>query len=236
MEDRKGTHPLQRLRRLPVGILVTLATLVLASGGGAAWFTWRALNPTKPPVAEFPTIQGQPDGSQPPAAAPPAAQNPAPAEQPAKEPTQPAPATETTGQVYWVKDVDGRLALAPQSVTLPGDSADKQLQSAFETLLSKAGDPAQAAVTTIPEKTQLLSLTVESDGVHVDLSESFESGGGSASMTGRLAQVVYTATALDPTAPVWIAVEGKPLTLLGGEGIEVSQPMTREAVKAGFDL
>ena len=40
----------EKLRQIPLAILVGLATLTLASGGSVAWFTWRALNP-KPPVA-----------------------------------------------------------------------------------------------------------------------------------------------------------------------------------------
>lgn len=230
MEDKKG---ISSIRRIPTGILAALAMVMLASGGAAGWFTWRNLNP-KPPVADFPTLSGQPETPEVPTTPQETVQTPSNAQKPVKEPvTTPA---ETSGQIFWVKDVGGSLSLASQSVTLSGNTQDKQLQSAFETLLSKSGNPSENAVTTIPEKTQLLNVTAKSDGIHVDLSEAFTSGGGSASMTGRLGQVVYTATALDPTAPVWISVEGKPLTLLGGEGIEVSQPMTREDVKEGFGL
>jgi spore germination protein GerM len=223
-----------KLRQIPLGIVAGLATLVLASGGSVAWFTWRALNPT-PPVAEFPSIDLEtdplltvPDPTVPTQTAEqPVVQDPA---------TQPAP-VELTGQVYWLKDDGTSFELVAQSVSVAADaSPSDRVAAVFGNLLSKPGDPSQEAFTTIPEQTQLLSASVEADGVHVDLSGDFETGGGSAAMIGRLGQVIYTATAFDPAAPVWLSVEGKPLTLLGGEGLEVSQPMTRSNFDEGFQL
>jgi spore germination protein GerM len=237
MEDRKGIQRnhhqgLQGIRRLPVGIIATLATVVLASGGAAAWFTWRALNPVTPPVADFPPIE-QP-GSDVPTTPGDVGQTPT-TPQPSQESPATAPTAEASGQIFWVRDVDGRLTLSPEAVRLPGSTPEEQIQSAFQTLLAQSG-PTEDAVTTIPDNTEVLDVNVESDGVHVDLSQAFTTGGGSTSMIGRLGQVVYTATSLDPDAPVWISVEGEPLTVLGGEGIEVSQPMTRDDVSAAFDL
>ena len=226
-----------RIGRIPLGILAGLVTVVLASGGATAWFTWRALNP-KPPVAEFPTIEATPEE---PAATKPAPTTPAetPVEPaaPDKEPVAQAPAVDVSGEIYWLKDDGVRLQLVPESVSVPGNiTPDEQVKAAFDTLLSKSGNPAQDAFSTIPEGTQLLAATVEPDGIHVDLSSDFQYGGGSASMVGRLGQVIYTATAFDPSAPVWISVDGKPLTLLGGEGLEVSQPITRQDFDNSFYL
>jgi len=48
-------------------------------------------------------------------------------------------------------------------------------------------------------------------------------------MSSRVAQVLYTATSLQPNAKVWIDIEGKPLEVLGGEGLLLEQPLTRES-------
>jgi len=45
-------------------------------------------------------------------------------------------------------------------------------------------------------------------------------------MSSRVAQVLYTATSLQPNAKVWIDIEGKPLEVLGGEGLLLEQPLT----------
>jgi hypothetical protein len=80
---------------------------------------------------------------------------------------------------------------------------------------------------TIPEGTELLGVEV-SDGVaFVDLSREFETGGGSLSMMGRVAQVVYTATRFEGIDSVRFLLEGSPLDLLGGEGLIIDQPQTR---------
>jgi spore germination protein GerM len=70
----------------------------------------------------------------------------------------------------------------------------------------------------------------------VDLSREFEQGGGSNSMQSRLLQVVYTATTFEPTAEVFLTIEGKKLETLGGEGVDVPSPLTRRSIKASSDV
>jgi spore germination protein GerM len=155
---------------------------------------------------------------------------------PQSPPQQPAqPAATKTVQVYWVKDAGDKLQVVASKVALPeADKPDATLKAAFNNLLA---GPKDANVSSeIPQGTKLRSLTVKNDSVYVDLSAEFTSGGGSNSMTGRLGQIVYTATSLKPDAKVWISVEGKPLELLGGEGLEVAQPSTRQTFDKNFPI
>jgi germination protein M len=81
--------------------------------------------------------------------------------------------------------------------------------------------------TTIPEGTELLDVTIDAEVATVDLSEEFTTGGGSLSMMGRVAQVVYTLTQFPTVSSVLFEVEGEPLTVLGGEGLIIDEPQTR---------
>jgi spore germination protein GerM len=138
-------------------------------------------------------------------------------------------------QVYWLKPTAQSFELVPASVSVsaPGQP-DALLKAALESMLKGSGSP--DLTSTVPAGTALKQVEVKPDGVHVDLSQAFTTGGGSSSMTGRVGQVIYTATTLDSQAPVWISVEGKPLTVLGGEGLIIDQPMTRAAFKQNFPL
>lgn len=149
---------------------------------------------------------------------------------PIMEPSLPAPKT----QVYWLKDTGNKLELVPSSIVAKSDQPNAVLEEAFNSLLAGAKD--KSVSSTIPLGTKLRSVKIKNNGIHVDLSEEFTSGGGSASMTGRLAQVLYTATTLDPNAKVWIDVQGEQLDVLGGEGLELEQPLTRKSFEADFTL
>jgi len=220
---------------MPVGVVAALAGVVLAAGSATAWFTWQTVT-SRAPQPE-PTVTVSPSPLAQPLENPPIAQEPDAATSPSTEPTgKPiAVVQQRTVQVYWLKDDGQKTTLAPASVSVEsGDRPEEILKAAFEALLLGPSD--NTVGSTIPRDTTLRSIKVEEDGVHVDLSSSFTQGGGSTSMTGRLAQVVYTATTLEPDANVWITVEGKPLEVLGGEGILVNQPTSRADVSENFPL
>lgn len=161
---------------------------------------------------------------------------------PATTPPSPAlqpdtPVQASAAEVYWLDMESDGLELVPQPLNPTASeagNAEVVLTTALETLLD--GPQNAAHSTTIPPEARLRGIEVKADGVHVDLSADFTSGGGTTSMTGRVAQILYTATSLDPNMPVWLAVESEPLELLGGEGLMIRQPLTRQAFHEDFEL
>jgi hypothetical protein len=102
--------------------------------------------------------------------------------------------------------------------------------AALESLLAGPGPREQAAAvgSQIPAGTQLLGLSVEDGVATVDLTSEFESGGGSASMNMRIAQIVYTLTQFPTVKGVLFELDGQRVDVLGGEGVVVDQPVTRK--------
>jgi germination protein M len=82
--------------------------------------------------------------------------------------------------------------------------------------------------TQIPDGTELLGLSIDKGIATVDLTSEFESGGGSASMSMRLAQVVFTLTQFPTVKGVQFALDGQPIEVLGGEGVVIDHPLTRK--------
>ena len=135
-------------------------------------------------------------------------------------------------QVYWLRSDRNKLTLIAKSLPSNrfGSTPQQVLTIAVQKLLS--AKPSDDLSSTIPKGTKLLSLQVRADGVHVDLSPEFRSGGGSTSMIYRVAQVIYTASSLDPNAKVFISVGGQSIDQnhpLGGEGLILQQPTTRDS-------
>jgi spore germination protein GerM len=140
-------------------------------------------------------------------------------------------------KVYWLRSNQNKLTLVAKSLppNKSGTTPQQVLTIAVQNLLS--AKPRDDLSSTIPKGTKLLSLQVRSDGVHVDLSPEFRSGGGSTSMIYRVAQVIYTVTSLDPNQKVFISVGGQSIDQnhpLGGEGLILQQPTTRTQFAADF--
>lgn len=85
-----------------------------------------------------------------------------------------------------------------------------------------------AISSTVPEGTQLLDISISSGVATVDLSEEFESGGGSASVLGRLAQLVFTLTQFPTVDSVVLEIEGEAVEVFSSEGVVIDGPLTRE--------
>ena len=194
-----------------------LALFMLLAGGVTAWLTLKGVNNITPTVRETPeTVTTTPS-------------------------TPPTPlTTQATGEVYWVKVTDTKTELVPTTVHFNQSATEadpnNQVQASLTQLLA-GGHNDSSNSTLIPDGTKLLDYQVAKDGIHINLSKEFIAGHGSIPMMVRLGQVIYTATAKDNQAKVWLSVEGKPLEVLGeGEGLTVEQPMTREKFKQDYQL
>jgi hypothetical protein len=90
-----------------------------------------------------------------------------------------------------------------------------------------AAEAAAGLGTTVPKGTALRSLTIRDRVATVDLTGRYDDGGGTLSMTARLAQVVFTLTRFPTVATVVFWLDGQRVTELGGEGIDLSRPVGR---------
>ncbi len=211
--------------RFSLSVMAAIAGIILAAGAGVAWWAKSSLDQK--------TKVSQP--------------NPAPIVED-KIPAVPEPITqEQVVEICWLDPTNENIKLVANRMTFAKSvKSELVLETALKTLFS---EPPQDSnyTTAIPQGTKLLSVTTDKSGIHLNLSKEFISGGGSASMTSRLAQVIYTATSANngtaksekftaQTQPVWINVAGKPLKNLGEEGLIVNQPMTRKDFKENFTL
>lgn len=79
----------------------------------------------------------------------------------------------------------------------------------------------------IPVGTDLRGVTIKNGTATVDLSRDFESGGGTLSVSLRLAQLVYTLTQFETVDRVVLYMDGEKVGVFSGEGVVLDHPLTR---------
>jgi hypothetical protein len=128
-----------------------------------------------------------------------------------------SPGTTSIAQVYLIESEK----LVAASRTISGEATPASVLAALMDGPQGTLERDLQITTLIPDGTELNGATVQGATATVDLSEQFESGGGSLSMQARVAQVVFTATQFPNVTEVRFEIDGTPVTSVGGEGVMV---------------
>ncbi len=128
--------------------------------------------------------------------------------------------------VYFVRTFDNDLKLL--SVRRKIYEKEDRLKVALGELLRgpENNEKKLGYSTEIPVKTELIELKETPERIIINLSREFEKGGGSASMTLRLQQLVNTALDSADKKPVYLELEGEQVKHIGGEGVMIPQPLS----------
>jgi len=133
--------------------------------------------------------------------------------------------TTITVRLYWVEAGENALGVER---TLPYTQA---VATAALNALLAGPTPEELATwpaisSAIPAGTKLNGVSVANGIAKVDLSSEFESGGGTFSVTARLAQVVYTLDQFPTVDAVEFYIDGVKVEMFSGEGLILDGPQT----------
>ena len=208
-------------RSLMIVAIVVLAVLALLGAGGC-----RRAQPTPQPEPTQTTQSPAPTEV-------PTPPSPSPTT-PAGEPSAPLAGTTggTTGGTMG-KPIPVRIDLVRgEKIGVAGRSLPAGTKSVAAATVRQlleapsASDKRYSLGTEIPKGTTLLGLNIKNGLATVDLSNRFESGGGSLSMQLRVAQIVGTLQQFPNVKRVAFRINGKAVKTIGGEGVSVSPPVT----------
>ncbi len=133
--------------------------------------------------------------------------------------------------VYFARDTGTGFTLeAVPRVARRGDDVAERVRAQVAALTEGPTDAEsrRGLGSTVPRGTRVLDVDLVDGVLTVDLSREFTAGGGTSSMLGRLYQLYYTLSQPADVHAVSLAVEGRPLTVLGGEGIIVEPVWLRD--------
>lgn len=212
-------------RSIQTLILLAAVALAAAACGATSGPLGTPATPpaTSAPSVEVPSADVTPDTGTP----SPTPASPTPTANP--EPTPAASGTTIVRAYFYLGSFTDNAGLVPVLREVPKTQA--VATAAVRALLAGPNDKELGArpamYTTVPDGTRLLGLSVDKGVATVNLSKEFESGGGSASILGRLAQVVYTLTQFSTVDKVLFQLDGKPVTVFSSEGVVLDHAVTR---------
>lgn len=140
-----------------------------------------------------------------------------------ESPTE-TPATARSYAVYFVRD--GELAELTRELEADPRSPDAVLRALLEG--PGAEERARGISTEIPREVRLLDVVVVDDTARVDLSGEFQEPASPESITLRVAQVVWTLTALPDVRTVSFSIDGEAMAVTTDDGAAVERRVSRQ--------
>ena len=131
-------------------------------------------------------------------------------------------------QVYFTKSkTPEELSLIPVSRKVSKE--DSIVSAALKELFlgPAKSEELRGIMTEIPIGTRLIKVEESEDEVLIDLSSQYLTGGGSAAVQLKYLQIYKTLKKICPDKDIYLNVEGKSLKTIGGEGLVVTQPLTK---------
>lgn len=134
----------------------------------------------------------------------------------------------STVNVYFSKLVGSDVQIEPVTRALP--EGEQALEYSVRALMEGPNEieKDKGFFSEVPEGTRLIDVKTASDQLRINLNKQFMYGGGSNSIVTRLKQLVYTSIDAEPVREVYLDVAGEQVEVLGGEGLEVLQPLSKD--------
>jgi germination protein M len=185
----------------------------------------KSAEPTARPEPAAPEAKAQPQAEAPAAGAKPASVSPKVASQPS------AAAKSRAATLYFVR-IDDDGAIVRQEVRRQVPVSDSPLLDSLAALLKGPSEDEirKKLISLVPQGTKLLSAQVRGSTAVLNFNEAFMYNHyGIEGYAGQLKQVVYTATAFPTVQDVQILIEGERHDYLGGEGVYIGRPLSRNS-------
>ena len=131
--------------------------------------------------------------------------------------------------IFYVRDTGTEFTLEGVPRRLGDADLLRRVQAQVAAL---AGGPtpeesARGLSSAVPSDVRVLGASLDAGVLTVDLSPEFHAGGGAASMLGRLNQLYYTLSQPADVDAVRIAIDGRVVDVLAGEGLILDVPWVR---------
>jgi germination protein M len=142
-----------------------------------------------------------------------------------------SPARSRSASLYFVRiDDDGVIVRQEAKRQIP--ASDSPLLDSLAALLKGPSEEEvrKKLISLVPQGTKLLSAQVRGSTAFLNFNEAFMYNHyGIEGYAGQLKQIVYTATAFPTVQDVQILIEGSKVDYLGGEGVFIGRPLSRNS-------